>query len=337
MARHLFFCHSPILFDIFLAILVYLSYKNKEIIMKKRLPIIIDADPGIDDALAMLIAFANPKKLEIKLITAAVGNKSLALSVRNTLFLVDKFAPYEIPVARGEDKTYDDKEEKNDASEVHGKWGLGDFRAPTPKKKCLRGDVGDIMYEKILECKEKVVLVGMGPFTNFAHLIEKHPDVKDKIAYIFAMGASVDGKGNVTKYAEFNIHHDPVAFDMILKSGIKLVISPLHLAKETANDDHLYTGHRAKTDKEKFIYDLFDGSYEPSQPGRFCVHDAYTIHGLLRPKLYRFEPCTITVSLKPETYGQTFIKLNPKGKFVVQLSKNKDKIKKLMYKDIYKK
>jgi len=311
--------------------------KFKEKTMSKRLPIIIDADPGIDDALAMLIAFANPKRFDIKLITAAVGNKSLALSVRNSLFLVDKFAKYDIPVARGEDHTYDDKEEKNDASDVHGKWGLGDFRAPTTKKKCLRGDVADIMYEKIMESSEKIVLVGMGPFTNFAKLLEKHPDAKSKIAYIFAMGASVDGKGNITKFAEFNVHHDPVAFDMVLKSGVKLIISPLHLARETANDDRIYTGHRAKTDKEKFIYDLFDGSYEPSQPGRFCVHDAYTIHGLLRPKLYRFEPCTITVSLKPETYGQTFIKLNPKGKFLVQLSNNKNKIRKKMYKDIYKK
>ena len=305
--------------------------------MKKRLPIIIDADPGIDDAFALLLAFANPKRFDIKLITAAVGNKSLALSVRNTLFLVDKFAPYEIPVARGEDHTYDDKEEKNDASEVHGKWGLGDFRAPTPKKKHLRGDVADIMYEKIMECEEKVVLVGLGPFTNYAKLLEKHPDCKSKIAYIFAMGASVDGKGNVTKYAEFNIHHDPVAFDMALKSGVKIIISPLHLARETANDDRKYTKHKAKTDKEKFIYDLIDGSYEPSQPGFFCLHDAYTIHGLLRPKLYRFESCNITVSLEEETYGQTFIKLSPKGKHLVQLAKNNDKIRKTMFKDIYKK
>lgn len=305
--------------------------------MKKKIPLIIDADPGIDDAFALLLAFANPKKFDIKLITSAIGNKAISLSTKNTLYMVETFAPYDIPVARGEDKTYDDIEERNDASEIQGKWGLGNFKAPTPNKKPLRGEVADILYKTIMESEDKVVLVGMGPFVNFARLLELHPDVKEKIECIFAMGASMDGTGNVSRYAEFNVYHDPKSFDIVLNSGVKLIISPLHLARETANDDKKYLKHRQKTQKEKFIHELIAGSFEPCQPGYFCLHDAYTIHGLLRPNLYRFEKCDITVSQYLETYGQTFITPNPDGKYYVQLAKNKNRIRRAMFKDNYKK
>ncbi len=304
--------------------------------MKKRIPLIIDADPGIDDAAALLLAFANPKKFDIKLITSAVGNKSLALSVKNTLYLVENFAPYEIPVARGVNKTYDDKEEKNDASDIHGKWGLGKVKPLKTKQKPLKGEVSDIIYEKLKQSEEKVVIVALGPTINIAGLLKNHPDCKEKIDYIFVMGASVDGSGNITPYAEFNVYYDPKAFDILLNSGVKIIVSPLHLARESANSDEKYLNHKQKTKKDKLIHDLIAGSFEPSQPGYFCLHDAYTIHGLLRPSLYRFEKCDISVSLKKKNYGQTFITLNPEGKHYVQLAKNNNKIRRKMFKDMYK-
>lgn len=304
--------------------------------MKRRIPVIIDADPGIDDSLALLLAFSNPKKIEVKLLTSAIGNKPIALCTKNSLFLVENFASYKIDVVRGVDEPFDGIKSKQDATDVHGKYGLGNFKAPTPKIKAKKCNVEDAMYKKLIESKEKIVLVAMGPTINFAKLLKKYPDCKDKIECIFIMGASMDGTGNITPYAEFNIYQDPKSFKMILDSGVKTIVSPMHLGRETAIPDEAYLNHRRKTFKEQFIYELMKGSFEPSQPGRFALHDPQVIFGLLEPKLYEFKPCDITVSLKKSTYGQTFITPNPEGNHLVQLAKNNKKISKKMFKAFYK-
>ena len=302
----------------------------------KKIPVIIDADPGIDDALALLLAFSNPKKIDVKLVTSAIGNKSVSSCTRNILFLVERFAPYKIDVARGEGQTFDDVEFKDDATYVHGRYGLGNFKAPEPTQEPIEGEVEDVMYNKLMESEEKLAILALGPTINIARLLEKHPDCKEKISFIFVMGSSMDGVGNVTRYAEFNVYQDPRAFQMVLDSGVPTIISPLHLGRETAIKDEVYFKHKRKTFKEHFIYELIKGSYEPTQPGAFGLHDPQVVYGILRPKLYEFKKCDITVSQNLETYGQTFITLNPNGKHYVQLAKNNKRISKKMFKDFYK-
>jgi inosine-uridine nucleoside N-ribohydrolase len=302
----------------------------------KKIPVIIDTDPGIDDALALLLVFSNPKKLDVKLITTAIGNNSIEKCTKNSLFLVENFAKTKIDVVKGMSKTLDKKEDKEDATSVHGASGLGIFKTPASKQKAVKKDVVEEIKKVLDRSNQKIVLIALGPLVNYANLLIKHPECIQKIDYIFSMGGSVDGVGNATPYAEFNVYYDPKALDIVLKSGVKLVISPLHLGQKTAVANEKFYSHKQENLKEKLIYEMIKGSYEPTQEGFFGLHDPQVIYGLLHPRLYQFKKCDVTVSLKKKTYGQTFMTLNKEGKYTVQLAKNYKKISKKMFKDFYK-
>lgn len=302
----------------------------------KKIPVIIDTDPGIDDALALMLAFSHPNRFDIKLITTAIGNSSIAQCTKNSLFLTETFSKSKINVVKGLSKTLDKIAEKEDATSVHGASGLGLFNTPTPKQKPTNEDVVEAIYKVLKNSKEKIVLVALGPIVNFANLLKKHPNCIEKIDYIFAMGGSVDGKGNATPYAEFNVYYDPKSLEIVLNSGVNFVLSPLHLGQKTAVANEKFYAHKKETFKEQLIEQMIRGSYEPTQEGFFGLHDPQVIYGLIHPRLYEFKRCDISVSLDEKTYGQTFVKLNPKGKHKVQLAKDYAKISEMMFKDFYK-
>lgn len=301
--------------------------------------IIIDTDPGIDDAFAIMIALQNTDVFDVKLITSAVGNMPLDIVTKNALFLVETFSPYHIDVARGSKNTMDGIDDKNmseDLEKVFGKHGLGLFVPPATKQQPLQISAVEAIKNTLLSSKEKMIVFALGPSGNIAQAILDYPEIKEKIDYIFLMGGSVDGKGNATPFAEFNVYFDPVAFDIVLKSEIKVVLSPLHLGKETASRDEDFTSRKANTFKEQFIRDMIAGSFEASQVGRFALHDAHVPMGVLRPELYDFFPCDISVSLDKEHYGQTFVTKNPQGKHIVQLAKDNETVRKTLFEEIYK-
>ena len=303
--------------------------------MNKKIPIIVDCEPGIDDALALMLAFSNPKKIDVKLITSSVGNLALEKTTRNILFLVETFSPYKVDVAKGEEGKLDGIENKPDAIDVHGKSGLGMFEPSKPSLKAIRKKAIKAMYDTLMQSDEKVVIVALGPMINVSKLLLEHPDCKEKIKCVFAMVGSIDGVGNVTPYAEFNAYHDPVALDIVIKSGVPFVMSPLHLGQKTAVANEKFYSHRRKTFKEDFIYQMIKGSFEPTQEGFFGLHDPQVVYGLLHPELYTFKRCDISVCLKKRKYAQTFVVENPNGSCFVQEAKSYKKVSKRMFKDFY--
>jgi len=188
--------------------------------MKK--PIIIDCDPGLDDAIAIFMASANDN-FDIRAITAVAGNQILGKTSINALKLID-FAGKDIPVAKGASRPL--FAEQKTAAHVHGESGLGDIVLPEPKRDFSALNAYDTIYNEAVKHTKELVIVALGPLTNIALAVLKYPDLKEHIAGIILMGGSC-GCGNDTPAAEFNIYADPDAAKIVFESGIDITMAGL--------------------------------------------------------------------------------------------------------------
>ena len=190
--------------------------------MNKR-PIIIDTDPGIDDAVAIAIALFS-EELDVRLITTVAGNVSVDKVTYNTLRIL-KFFKKEVPVARGVAEPL--ILPLLDASNVHGKSGMEGFDFEEPDDHLLLPEHAvNAMYRVIMESKEPITLVPIAPLTNIALLLKLYPEVKGNIREIVLMGGSA-GRGNKGVMSEFNIATDPEAAKIVFDSGLPLVMAGL--------------------------------------------------------------------------------------------------------------
>ncbi len=181
--------------------------------MKKQ--VIIDCDPGIDDALALMLAFTSDE-LEVKAVTTVAGNVSAAHTARNALALCELAGRKDIEVASGAEKPLTGP--AHEASHVHGENGLGNVELPPGGKLSVRHAV-ELLYEELKAAEGRLELIALGPLTNIALLLERHPDVLPLIPRLSLMGGALVG-GNVTPHAEFNFYADPEAADRVFRSGI---------------------------------------------------------------------------------------------------------------------
>lgn len=187
--------------------------------MKKR-PIIIDTDPGIDDALAIAIALFS-EELDVKLITTVAGNVGLEKVTYNALRLLTYFHREDVPVAKGADAPFIRPYE--DASQIHGKSGMEGFAFAQPAMKPLKEHAVNAMRRTIMESEEPLTLVPIAPLSNIALLFKMYPEVKPHIKEIVFMGGSAS-RGNKGVMSEYNIGVDPEAAHMVFHSGVKLTM-----------------------------------------------------------------------------------------------------------------
>lgn len=201
--------------------------------MKK--PVIIDCDPGIDDAVALFIAFA-AENLDIRAITSVAGNVNIDKTTNNALKLVE-YVGYNVKVTRGASRPIN--KEPVTAEHVHGKSGLGNMVIPEAKGSIYYKNAYDTIYEEALNCEGKLHIIALGPLTNIALTLMKYPDIKNKISHITLMGGSA-GLGNDTPSAEFNIYADPEAAKIVFESGIDITMVGLDAThKALAMEDDL--------------------------------------------------------------------------------------------------
>ena len=188
--------------------------------MKKS--VILDVDTGIDDATAIALA-TYCSKLKVKLITTIAGNLGVNEVSKNTLNMLQALNKKNIPVAVGASKPLE--REKDNSIQAHGSKGLGKFKFPKLELKPSKKDAVEAMYETIMNSKEEIVIIALGPLTNIARLLLEHPDSMDKIEYILISGGLLhDSKKN--PYLGFNIMQDPESAKYVLKSGEKIIICP---------------------------------------------------------------------------------------------------------------
>lgn len=252
--------------------------------------IIIDTDPGQDDAVAILLALASPEEIDVLGITVVAGNVPLPLTETNTRKVCELAGRTDIPVHAGSDAPMG--RPLVTAEHVHGKTGLDGVELPAPVMPLQPEHGVDFLIETLRrEPAGTVTLVPIGPLTNIAQAFLKAPEILPKVAEIVLMGGAYFEVGNITPTAEFNIYVDPEAADIVFKSGVPLTVMPLdvtHKALVTAPrlEAIRALGTRAAVVTASWMdfFERFDKEKYGS-PGA-PLHDPCTIAYLIQPDLF---------------------------------------------------
>lgn len=274
----------------------------------KKIPIIIDCDPGCDDAIALLMAFASDK-LDIKGITVSAGNVHINNTTENARRLVGAFRP-ELKIAKGCEKPM--FKTIVTAPEVHGESGIGAVVLPQTDKKLEKLNAVEFIAKTLKESEEKINIVITGPMTNIAVFLMMYPELKIKIEKFIIMGGSSIG-GNVTPSAEFNIYVDAEAADIVFKSGVEIVLCPLDVTmKAVVTESDLKEikdiGGFASEVAYGAIKNALDFYKEFYQQTEVPMHDPCTVAYLLNSNLFKGKKVFLGTELKGEfTYGETII------------------------------
>lgn len=274
--------------------------------------IIIDCDPGQDDAVALFLAMASPDELEILGITAVAGNVPLALTQRNVRLMCDIAGQGDIPVFAGCDRPM--VRELLTAEKVHGKTGIDGVEITEPETPLQEQHAVDFIVETLRAAEdESVTLVPTGPLTNIGTVIDRAPDVLAKIRQLVIMGGAMREGGNYSPSAEFNILVDPHAADIVFNCGRPITSMGLDVT-------HQVLSTRARVERIRQLGNPVAeatagmlGFFERHDSKKYGVegaplHDPCTIAWLLAPELFDGKVCNLSVETASElTMGHTAI------------------------------
>ena len=277
-----------------------------------RRKIIIDTDPGQDDAVAILLALGSPAEIEVLGIVAVAGNVGLKQNARNALKVVELSGRVETPVYAGCERPM--RRVLVTAEYVHGKTGLDGPDLPEPQIK-LRDQHGvDFIIETLRrEPEGTVTLCALGPLTNLAMAFVKAPDIMPRVQEIILMGGGLFEGGNTTPAAEFNIYVDPEAADVVFHSGIPITMVPLDvthfmLSTKARVERFRALGNRTGVATAEMLefFERFDEQKYGWEGGP--LHDPCVIAYLLKPELFKGKHVNVAIETQSElTRGMTVI------------------------------
>ncbi|GAF37429.1 inosine-uridine preferring nucleoside hydrolase [Lentilactobacillus farraginis DSM 18382 = JCM 14108] len=213
--------------------------------------IVMDTDPGIDDAAALTMALNDPQ-IDVKLITSVAGNVTVDKTTRNAQKIV-RFFNKKVPVAAGAKQPL--IKEFEDAARIHGESGMPGYDFPEDLPKPLDKSAVEALRETIMSSDEKITLVPTGSYTNIGLLFSEYPEVKDHIERIVAMGGSL-GKGNMTSAAEFNVFTDPDAAKIMYNSGIPITMVGLDITMKALLTPASLTKLATMNETGKMLHDI---------------------------------------------------------------------------------
>lgn len=279
--------------------------------MSAKRRIIIDTDPGQDDAVAILLALGSPE-LEVVGITAVAGNVPLRLTERNARKVCELAGRADVKVFAGAVRPL--LRDLVTAEEVHGQTGLNGPQLPEPQMRLQDEHAVDFIVRTLMEEEEgTVTLCPLGPLTNIALALIREPRIAPRIAEIVLMGGGFFEGGNVTPAAEFNIYVDPHAADVVLASGAPIVMMPLDVTHKALTSAKRIEAIRALGSRVAEVtaqmlefFERFDEEKYGTDGGP--LHDPCVIAYLLKPDLFRGRFCNVTVETASElTMGMTVI------------------------------
>ena len=274
------------------------------------LPVILDCDPGHDDAIALILALASPE-LKVLAVTTSAGNQTPDKTLNNALRILTLLGRDDIPVATGAPKPL--ARELIIADNVHGESGLDGPKLPDPAFAPVAMTALELMAKCLRESPEPVTLVPTGPLTNIALLLAAHPELKSKIARIVLMGGAA-GAGNWTPAAEFNIYVDPEAADMVFKSGLPITMCGLDVTHQAqVMDEDIERVRAINNPVAQCVAGLLDFFmiYHRDPKWGFAgapLHDPCTIAWLLAPALFHGVECRVDIETGgTHTSGMTVV------------------------------
>jgi inosine-uridine nucleoside N-ribohydrolase len=267
-------------------------------------PIILDCDPGHDDAIAIMLALASPE-VELLAVTAVAGNAPLHHTQANAIRVLDHLARSDIPVAAGADRPL--VQEPVPARGVHGSTGLDGPDLPPPSRDPVETHAIDLIAELVTMWEQPVTLVATGPLTNAALFIARHPKAAAALDRIVFMGGAI-GLGNVTPAAEFNVWADPEAARRVCTSGLHVTMVGLdvtHQALFTPDDTEAIRGRGVAGRLTAELVEFYARSH-PHRPGT-PIHDAVAVAQVIDPTLLTLEHCHVEIDCAPVSRGRTLV------------------------------
>ncbi|MDA1098051.1 MAG: nucleoside hydrolase [Proteobacteria bacterium] len=273
--------------------------------------IIIDTDPGQDDAAAIMLALGSPE-IEVLGITTVAGNVPLALTTRNALIVCELSGRTDVKVFAGADQPL--RRALVTAEHAHGKTGLDGPELFEPAVPLQDGHAVDFIIEALMnEASGTVSLCPIGPLTNIALALQKEPAVAGRIKQIVLMGGGYFEQGNITPSAEFNIYVDPEAAAIVFACGAPLVMLPLDVTHKVLTTKLRVERIRAVDNRAAraltqmlLFYERFNEEKYGTDGGP--LHDPTTIAWLLRPDLFKGRMCNVEIETKSNlTRGATVV------------------------------
>jgi purine nucleosidase len=275
-------------------------------------PIIIDCDPGQDDAVALFLAMSSPDELEILGVTTVAGNVPLALTRRNARMMCDIAGRQDIPVFSGCDKPM--VRDAITAEYIHGNTGIDGVDVFEPDTPLQQQHAVDFIVEALLVADDaSVTVVATGPLSNIGTAIEKEPAILPRVKQIVVMGGAMREGGNRSPSAEFNILVDPQAAEIVFNCGRPIVVMGLDVT-------HQVLSTRSRVDRIRALDNpvaeatagmlSFFHRYDAKKYGSegAPLHDPCTIAWLLDPGLFQTRECNLSVETESElTMGHTAV------------------------------
>ncbi|HXM01169.1 MAG TPA: nucleoside hydrolase [Chthoniobacterales bacterium] len=277
-----------------------------------RRPVIIDTDPGQDDAVAILFALGASDRLDVRAITAVAGNVPLSLTAKNARIVLGWANRTDIPVYAGCPRPL--VREPVTAEHVHGETGLDGVPLEEPKVELANGHAVDFLIKALGNAwPASITLCLLGPMTNLAAALVQDPDIRRGIKEVVLMGGGYHVRGNVTPAAEFNVYADPEAAAVVFGSGIPLVVLPLDVTHQALSTKERIARLESLGNRGGALIAAIlrsHGSIEIKQMATDGgpLHDPTVIAYLLQPSLFSGRAVNVTVETRGElTVGETVV------------------------------
>jgi purine nucleosidase len=270
--------------------------------------IIIDTDPGVDDALAFLLALASPE-IKLEALTTTQGNVTVEKATRNALSVLELAHASHIPVVRGSMLPLVQPLRTSDS--VHGASGIGNSKLPEPHTKALPGHAVDYLIARVLAEPNELSIFPIGPLTNIAMAIRTEPGFAKALKQLVIMGGAIQEGGNVTPLAEFNMFVDPHAAHIVFHSGIPITLIPLDAThKCLLMQEHLDRLLKIKSPISRFIKEAagvyLKSSLDLGHSGS-ALHDPLTLAAIIAPELLTVQEFYVDVDISGGvSMGKTF-------------------------------
>lgn len=303
--------------------------------------IIIDCDPGTDDAIALMLAIKS-NKFNIEGITTVAGNCSIDNAINNTFKILEVSGNEDIPVYRGCGKSL--VKDEIDASHVHGDNGLGGLAFEKINREVESISAIDYLIDKVNSNPKEITLVACGPLTNIATIIKKEPNFCDNLKRLIIMGGGND-IGNITPYAEFNFYKDPHAAKIVFENvNCEVIVVPLNCTHKfplnSLSENRLqylnYHIQSDSSDQAKFIYDITrTAKKRDAYLGGAIIHDATTILYLLDNSILKVKNVDIDIIVDGDKEGMSVIKDNDSSNIKFAYDIDVDKCYKILFKEIF--
>lgn len=278
--------------------------------------LIFDCDPGVDDAIALFLAFAARDELDLLGVTTVAGNVAAALTARNACILREIAGREDVPVYAGCERPM--VHPPIDAGHFHGQTGLGDLPIFEPKKGVEAQHGVDFIIDTVMSRNSGTVTVAVtGPMTNLAMAMVKEPRISPRLAGVVAMGGARTEGGNITASAEYNIYADPHAAQLVAESGAPLVMMGLDVTHQVrASAAHIAAIGALGGPVSEASVNLFSFMDRTERAlasgGDAPQHDLCPIAYLLDPSLFTLRPCRMAVeTASPLTAGHTAVEFRP--------------------------